>query len=248
MSPALSPTETSPVILILFAWAAISTGLFLRVLGDAMARWRAEHDATFWRDQTRLEHERGECLQRAADDWRTRADDWFYRTRVAHARRKRLQKVADRLFARIALDSIEGALLRGEIDSRDEKTKDSGRLLLTTANYLAESEKIRGELAAELVRAQTEANRLEIDLENLQTHAGHLRNQQIVLVSDLDLFKSLHVKVSAERDDFRATMEAYKTERDEARDTVAIVTYERDTVLGKLAELRKPKIKKGKRS
>ncbi len=44
------------------------------------------------------------------------AAKWFRCTRIAHARRKRLQRVTDRLFARVALDGIELALLRGQVD------------------------------------------------------------------------------------------------------------------------------------
>ncbi len=44
------------------------------------------------------------------------ASKWFRCTRIAHARRKRLHKVTDRLFARIALDGIELAMAEGRID------------------------------------------------------------------------------------------------------------------------------------
>ncbi len=167
-----------PVIVFLFFWAVVASGLFVRACGtwgeSEILRWRAERDADLYRDEASK-------WSKATHDAAKEAADWFYRTRVAHARRKRLQKVVDRLFRRLGpteLDRIElvqdnadyadltALVLRHRDEARAERDEARVEIKTLSEGWGAASEALtsyRSELeslAGELVLAQTCADRM----------------------------------------------------------------------------------------
>lgn len=98
------------IITILF-WLWSSDRAFNRILAAEDAAWVA-------RD------ERREALERAVQN-ASEAGKWFRCTRIAHARRKRLQRVLKRITHARALEGIEHSLLIGE---RDEAIKSLDRM------------------------------------------------------------------------------------------------------------------------